>query len=82
LSVDALARPQADVSDIGIDLGEQADIYSAVLGAMNTRDWITGFVSRGYYPPVMLQDKSASVRGKPAQEVLKYWFPRLLGVIQ
>ena len=81
-SIDALSRPQPDLPEVAIDLGEQADIYSAVLAAMNSRNWITGFVSRGYYPPVMLQDKSASVRGKPAQEVLKYWFPRLLGAIQ
>ena len=81
-SFDSMARPQSDIPEVAIDLGEQADIYSAVLAAINSRNWITGFVSRGYYPPVMLQDKSASVRGKPAQEVLKYWFPRLLGVIQ
>lgn len=82
LSPAALSRPLADIQDVAIDLGEQADIYSAVLAAVNTRNWITGFVSQGYYPPVTLQDKSASVRGKPAQEVLKYWFPRMLGAVQ
>jgi hypothetical protein len=81
-SFDSLARPQPDIPEVATDFGEQADIYSAVLAAINSRNWITGFVSRGYYPPVMLQDKSASVRGKPAQEVLRYWFPRLLGAIQ
>ena len=82
LNASALARPNPDVSGFPIDLGEQADIYSGLLSAINGRSWITGFISRGYYLPVMLQDKSASVRGKPAQEVLKYWFPRLLGTIQ
>ena len=82
LSWDALARPQADLSTVSIDMGEQADIYSAVLAAVNARDWVTGFISQGFYPPVTLQDKSSSVRGKPAQEVLKYWFPRILGTIQ
>ena len=82
ISWEALARPQADLSIVLIDMGEQADIYSAVLGAINGRDWITGFVSQGFYPPVTLQDKSSSVRGKPAQEVIRYWYPRLLGLVQ
>ena len=82
LNTSLLARPQPDITEVNIDLGEQADIYSAVLAAINGRSWITGFISRGFYPPVILQDKSASVRGKPAQEALKYWFPRLLGTIQ
>ncbi len=82
LSWSALARPQADITTIPIDLGEQADIYSSVLAAVNTRDYITGIVSQGFYPPVVLEDKSSSVRGKPAMEVLIYWFPRLLGTVQ
>jgi hypothetical protein len=82
LNYKSLARPQPDIPGIAIDLGEQADIYSAILAAINTRDWITGFVSRDFYPPVTLQDKSSSVRGKPAEEILKYWYPRLLGRVQ
>jgi hypothetical protein len=39
-------------------------------------------VSRGYYPPAALRDKSASVHGKPAADILWYWFPRMLGVVQ
>jgi len=82
LNYKSLARPEPDVPSIAIDLGEQADIYSAILAVINSRDWITGFVSRGFYPPVTLQDKSSSVGGKPAEEVLKYWYPRLLGKVQ
>jgi hypothetical protein len=37
------------------------------------------FARRGYYA---LQDKSASVHGKPAADILWYWFPRLLGVVK
>jgi len=57
----------------------QSDLYEAILTAINERAWVAGFVSRGYYPPTILQDKSASVHGKPAADVLWYWFPRLLG---
>lgn len=81
LKVDTLARPKPDIPNIQIDLQEQADIYEALLKAVNERGWISGFVTRSYYPPAALRDKSASIHGKPAQNVIAYWFPRLLGVI-
>lgn len=73
-----LSRPNEDIPGIAIDLQEQADIYSALLNVVNNRDWISGFVSRGYYPPAALQDKSTSIHGKPAEEVIKTWYPRLI----
>jgi hypothetical protein len=65
-----------------IDLQEQVDLYNAALTAMNTRDWIDGFVSRGYFAPAVLQDGSTTVHGKPAWDVLWYWYPRLLQTSQ
>jgi Glycoside Hydrolase Family 113 len=82
LELSALARPQADISALTIDLQEQADIYSALLQAVNERAWISGFVTTGYYPPAILQDKSASVHGKPAEQILSYWYPRLVATGQ
>lgn len=81
LNIDLLAQPNADVPTIPLDLREQEQVYNALLVALNERDWISGFVSRGYYPPTLLQDKSTSVHGKPAGDVLWYWYPRLLGAI-
>jgi len=78
----ALSRPNPDTSTVSLDLQMQADLYEALLTAVNARPWISGFVSRGYYPPAALQDKSASVHGKPAADILWYWFPRLLGVVK
>lgn len=78
----ALNRPNADISTVNLDLQQQVDIYEAILTAMNTRSWVSGLVSRGYFEPVELQDKSASIHGKPARDLLWYWFPRLLGTIQ
>jgi hypothetical protein len=75
----ALSRPNPDIGDIAIDLQEQADIYSSLLRVVNERPWITGFVSTGYYPPAILQDKSLSVHGKPAENILKYWYPQISG---
>jgi hypothetical protein len=78
----ALSRPNADIGTVNLNLQLQFDIYDAMFNAVNARTWVSGFVSRGYYPPVELQDKSASVHGKPAANLLWYWFPRLLGNVK
>jgi hypothetical protein len=77
-----LARPNASLEGITVNLQEQVDIYNAAFAAINDREWISGVVSRGFYPPVALQDVSSSVHGKPAMDVLWYWFPRLTGAAQ
>jgi hypothetical protein len=53
-----------------------------MFNAVNARSWVSGFVSRGFFSPVVLLDKSASIYGKPAADLLWYWFPRLLGNIK
>ncbi len=63
-----------------IDLLEQVEIYNAFFIALNQISWLDGIVSRGYYPPANLQDCSPSIHGKPAADVLWYWYPRLIGV--
>jgi hypothetical protein len=78
----ALNRPNPDVTTVNLDLQQQVDIYDAVFNAVNNRTLITGLVSRGYFAPVALQDKSASIHGKPTADLLWYWFPRLLGNIK
>ncbi len=79
LDLAELSRPQRDIQDVQLDLMEQVDAYNALLSAVNQRNWISGVVSRGYYPPAALRDKSLSVHGKPAGDLLSFWFPRLLG---
>jgi hypothetical protein len=76
--VSALFKPGSTLAPV--NLQAQTDLYQALLMAVNERAWVGGFVSRGYYPPVALQDGSASVHGKPAANVLWYWFPRFLGI--
>ena len=76
----ALSRPYPDVPLIGLDLHAQADLYQAMLQATNQRDWVGGFISRGFYPSASLMDKSSSTRGKVAADLLWYWFPRMLGI--
>lgn len=77
----ALNQPN-NPGSVSLDLKAQSDLYEAMLNAINTRPWVGGIVSRGYYPPAMLQDKSASVHGKPAADLLWYWLPRLTGVVK
>ena len=77
-----LSRPNPDIGSVSLSLQTQADIYEAMLTAVNSRSWISGFVSRGYYPPVALQDKSTSVHSKPVADILWYWFPRMTGAIR
>ncbi|MEW6717530.1 MAG: hypothetical protein AB1345_08510 [Chloroflexota bacterium] len=81
LNLEMLSPPNPDIPNIHLDLQEQAEAYNAMLMAVNSRDWIRGFISRGYYPPAILQDKSTSIHGKPAAEVISYWYPRILGTV-
>lgn len=62
------------------DLASQSQAYQAFLEAAMARDWIAGFVGRGYYPPVAVQDHSSSIHGKPASELLNLWYYALLGI--
>jgi hypothetical protein len=59
-----------------VDLQEQVDVYNAVFSAINGRENIAGVVARGMYFSAPLQDPSTSVYGKPAWDVLWYWFPQ------
>lgn len=59
---------------VEVNLNEQMEIYNGALLAINQLDWIDGVVSRGYYPPAPLDDPSTSIHGKPAADVLWYWF--------
>ncbi|MEJ2561818.1 MAG: carboxypeptidase regulatory-like domain-containing protein [Anaerolineales bacterium] len=66
--------------DLGVDLLAQAQALNAVLLEATVRDEIQGFFVRGYNPSVVLQDKSASIYGKPGRDVIWYWYSRLTGV--
>lgn len=71
--------PLSDNALFRVDLVSQVDVYNAALSAINERDWISGFISRGYYSPGAIQDASNSINGKPSSDVIWYWYPKLLG---
>ncbi len=60
-----------------VDVQEQADIYLALLRVINQRSWISGVIARGYFTPIQVHDASASIHGKPAEEVFSYWAGRI-----
>jgi len=63
-----------------VDLPEQVAMYNALFVALNQVEWLDGIVSRGFYPPAIVQDCSPSIFGKPASDVVWYWYPRMLGI--
>lgn len=60
------------------DLELQAKIYSAAVLSCATTEWVQGFISRGFFPYLELQDASSSIYRKPASEILWFWFHYLL----
>lgn len=78
LSPEALNFPAPELPLLTISFIEQAKAYNAVFAAVNQVDWIDGVVSRGYYIPAVLHDKSTSVHGKPAADVIRYWYNQFL----
>jgi hypothetical protein len=68
--------PDLPLHDTNLDL--QARTYNAMLTAISQFSWIDGVISRGYYVPTILHDKSTSIHGKPAEEVLSAWFNIIL----
>jgi len=79
LDITQLNQPNPDIPNISIDLQDQENAYNAIFLAVKDRPWIAGVVSRGFYPPVPLQDKSISIHGKPASGVTWFWFGKLTG---
>ncbi len=65
--------------DLELEVGfaEQALAYQILLSTATRTDWISGIVARGYYAPAVLHDKSISIHGKPAENVLRDWFTQL-----
>lgn len=61
------------------DIEAQAEYYAAFLSAVAEREWIDGVISQGYSPILKLHDPSASIHGKPAEQILRKWFASVLG---
>lgn len=67
-----------EMAGYSIDLNQQALIYNAIFPVTASRDWITGISIRGYDPTLTVLDGSSSISGKPAIDVVQYWFSGLI----
>ena len=67
----------SEVSNSAVDLERQVQIYNSILPIAADLDWVSGMSIRGYNPVVSLMDSSSSIAGKPARDVIWYWFTGL-----
>lgn len=65
--------------DLPVDLTAQAQAVNAMLLEAAGRQAIAGFYAGRTQPFAALLDKSASTYGKPAQDVLTFWYLKLTG---
>lgn len=67
----------SEILPYALSFSEQALIYNAVMPIIASRDWITGISTRGYEPVVIVHDGASSIAGKPAYDILQYWFTNM-----
>jgi hypothetical protein len=72
-SNDGLFQPD-EIESFSVDLDSQVRIYNAVLPVIAEQDWLDGVSIVGYNPVVSLMDGSSSIAGKPASDVVWYWY--------
>ncbi len=66
--------PSIEVAQSTVDLDLQVQIYNNILPIVANLDWVSGVSIRGYNPVVSMMDGSSSIAGKPARDVIWYWF--------
>ncbi len=57
-----------------VDTAIQAQIFNAAIVTSFSRSWVSGFISREYYPYLKVHDNGPSVYGKPGADVLWFWY--------
>jgi hypothetical protein len=65
--------------DVAMSLPQQSDLYNAAIPEINRRTWIEGISSRRFLTVGSRQDQSSSIRGKPASDIIWYWFASMTG---
>lgn len=71
--------PNPAQPDLGVSLQEQIKLYNAALPEINRRNWLKGVASRRFSIPGNDQDQSSSVHGKPASDIIWYWYSSMTG---
>ncbi len=74
LPLHTLFPETATAHQTAVNLQRQAQAYAVLLAAIDRRPWLSGVLAADDYPPAALQGPSASVHGKPAADLLAWWF--------
>ena len=61
-------------SPLVFDQQVQVDFYNALLSEIMACPCVDGVFSRSFFYPLKLSDQSSSIYGKPAMDVLWYWY--------
>lgn len=64
---------------LAVSLQEQANLYNAAIPEINRRDWIDGVSTRRFLSVGSRHDQSSSIRGKPASDIVWYWYGSMTG---
>ena len=59
---------------------KQDELYKAIFEQINQQSWVSGVISSGFNPTIRVDDVSNSVFGKPAMQLISYWYPKYLGL--
>ncbi len=78
INAKCLKYQTSQLADSTVDLDLQSRIYNAAVIASANRDWVIGFIARGFNPLVVIKDQGSSVFGKPASDVLWFWYHFIL----
>jgi len=72
--ISTFSSPAPIVMEYETGFSEQALAYQVYLSTAPRKSWVSGIISQGYYAPAILHDKSISIHGKPAENLLQEWF--------
>ena len=72
--ISTFSSPAPIVKEYDTGFSEQALAYQVYLSTAPRKSWVSGIISQGYYAPAVLHDKSISIHGKPAENLLQEWF--------
>jgi hypothetical protein len=65
------------IPNLKLDLIGQERAISAVISEAYNQPQVSGFYVRRYHPTLALQDLSASINGKPADDLLMQWYTQI-----
>lgn len=66
------------IDTLPVDFEQQSLVYNAIFPILASRDWVSGASIRGYEPIVDIHSGSSAIGGRPASDVIKYWFTNLI----